>query len=295
MVGDAAHSHSPLGGQGMNVSIQDSYNIVWKIGEVVTGVSQPIILDTYESERRPVAQELMQLDERLAQAYERNVHDQGKGVAEICAEYSGFMSGIKLTYPQSVLINQESPGNGIARYIKPGMRIDSVPVITHVDGVRTQLARSLISCGSWRLLVFTGDIRRQAIMDTLTEFAEAFSKFPSLASLGEVFSGKTGRPILELFLIHSSPVTSFELLDLPYIFHPFDEVLGWDYWKVFSDAKADSSDVGQAHAKYGVGEEGPCCLILCRPDQHVAWRGDSTDVASLDSYFARFLQPSSIQ
>src|SRR6185437_14901813 len=55
LTGDAAHTHSPKGGQGMNVSIQDTYNLTWKLGSVITRVAHPCILDTFEPERRPVA------------------------------------------------------------------------------------------------------------------------------------------------------------------------------------------------------------------------------------------------
>ena len=54
LAGDAAHVHSPAGGQGMNTGIQDAYNLGWKLGCVVEGASD-MLLDTYEEERLPVA------------------------------------------------------------------------------------------------------------------------------------------------------------------------------------------------------------------------------------------------
>jgi len=55
LAGDAAHIHSPVGGQGMNMGIQDAYNLAWKLALVVRGVARPSILESYEPERRPVA------------------------------------------------------------------------------------------------------------------------------------------------------------------------------------------------------------------------------------------------
>jgi 2-polyprenyl-6-methoxyphenol hydroxylase-like FAD-dependent oxidoreductase len=65
LLGDAAHVHSPAGGQGMNTGLQDAYNLGWKLALVVKGQADPALLDTYEKERLPVAQRLMQTTDRL--------------------------------------------------------------------------------------------------------------------------------------------------------------------------------------------------------------------------------------
>jgi 2-polyprenyl-6-methoxyphenol hydroxylase-like FAD-dependent oxidoreductase len=52
VAGDAAHIHSPSGGQGMNTGIQDAFNLAWKLALVVKGKSSDALLDTYEEERR---------------------------------------------------------------------------------------------------------------------------------------------------------------------------------------------------------------------------------------------------
>jgi 2-polyprenyl-6-methoxyphenol hydroxylase-like FAD-dependent oxidoreductase len=55
LAGDAAHTHSPIGGQGMNTGMQDAYNLGWKLALVVAGGCDPRLLDSYQAERRPVA------------------------------------------------------------------------------------------------------------------------------------------------------------------------------------------------------------------------------------------------
>ena len=55
LAGDAAHIHSPAGGQGMNTGIQDAYNLGWKLAAVAAGAASPALLDSYEAERRPIA------------------------------------------------------------------------------------------------------------------------------------------------------------------------------------------------------------------------------------------------
>jgi 2-polyprenyl-6-methoxyphenol hydroxylase-like FAD-dependent oxidoreductase len=64
LLGDAAHVHSPAGGQGMNTGLQDAYNLAWKLALVVSGQADPALLDTYEEERLPVAQRLLRTTDR---------------------------------------------------------------------------------------------------------------------------------------------------------------------------------------------------------------------------------------
>ena len=59
LMGDAAHIHSPVGGQGMNTGIQDAYNLGWKLALVIKGKAPDELLDTYEEERMPVAREVL--------------------------------------------------------------------------------------------------------------------------------------------------------------------------------------------------------------------------------------------
>lgn len=275
LAGDAAHTHSPMGGQGMNVSIQDTYNLVWKLGTVITEGADPIILETYDTERRPVAMDLMRLDSQLVKAYEQEESSSApSGINDIRERYAGFMAGVEVAYSHNVLIAEEDicGSSCLAGNIKLGMRLPSFPVVYQCDGTSTHLGQRLISDASWKLLIFSGDLRQPARMNALSSFADTFSKH----SL---------RPhsTIEPLLIQSNPRTAVNLLGLPEIVHPFDDALGWDYWKVFVD---DMS--AQAYRGYGIDPGGQGCLVLCRPDQHVAWIGGMQDVAGLCNYFSGF-------
>jgi hypothetical protein len=67
LLGDAAHIHSPMGGQGMNTGLQDAYNLAWKLALVVQGRANPALLDTYAQERMPVAKQLLETTDRAFQ------------------------------------------------------------------------------------------------------------------------------------------------------------------------------------------------------------------------------------
>ena len=67
--GDAAHVHSPAGGQGMNAGIQDMINLSWKLAMVLDGRARPELLDTYQSDRLPVIRQLVRMTERATRAF----------------------------------------------------------------------------------------------------------------------------------------------------------------------------------------------------------------------------------
>jgi phenol 2-monooxygenase (NADPH) len=273
-----------MGGQGMNVSIQDSYNLIWKIGEVLTGHANPLILATYESERRPVAEKLMNLDSLLVNEYEYEGSKDPRYISQARGNYAGFMSGVDVTYGYSALVDNrtEDEANRIAKNIKLGMRIPSVSLLYQCDGTQEHLGRRLRSDGSWRLLVFPGDLREEGRMDTLHAFADVFMDLFQMKPREKKLAAKKHFLVAECILIHSSSRNAVNLLDLPAIFHPFDDRLGWDYWKVFAE-----DDRSPAYQMYGIEREGPCCLVLCRPDQHVAWIGRRENVNDLKTYLSR--------
>ena len=64
LLGDAAHIHSPVGGQGMNMGIQDSFNLAWKLSLVLRSGGNAQLLDSYEAERKPVDEAVIRQTDR---------------------------------------------------------------------------------------------------------------------------------------------------------------------------------------------------------------------------------------
>ncbi|UUN28768.1 FAD-dependent monooxygenase [Streptomyces sp. FIT100] len=85
LAGDAAHIHSPAGGQGLNTSVQDAYNLGWKLGQVLRHGAPPALLDTYEQERRPVAAEMLGLSTRV----HRGEEQRGRTTQQLGIGYRG--------------------------------------------------------------------------------------------------------------------------------------------------------------------------------------------------------------
>ncbi len=97
LAGDAAHTHPPTGGQGLNTSIQDAYNLGWKLAAVLSGAPETL-LDSYEEERRPVAAGMLGLAVRLLEDMKRGDIRRGREVRQLDIGYVG--SSLSLDAPR---------------------------------------------------------------------------------------------------------------------------------------------------------------------------------------------------
>ena len=106
LAGDAAHVHSPVGGQGLNIGLQDAVNLGWKLAQVVEGVSPDGLLDTYHAERHPVAARVLRIT--MAQVALRRPDERTKALGEAVGEllsmdeprrrFAAMMSGLDVHY-----------------------------------------------------------------------------------------------------------------------------------------------------------------------------------------------------
>jgi len=88
LAGDAAHVHPPMGGQGLNIGVQDAVNLGWKLAQVIDGTSPERLLDTYHAERHPVAARV--LKNTMAQVALRRLDDRTKALSDIVSELLGM-------------------------------------------------------------------------------------------------------------------------------------------------------------------------------------------------------------
>lgn len=106
LAGDAAHIHPPIGGQGLNIGVQDAMNLGWKLAQVVKRISPDSLLDTYQAERHPVAARVLRTT--MAQVALRRTDERTKALANLIApfftmaeprkKYAGEMSGLDIHY-----------------------------------------------------------------------------------------------------------------------------------------------------------------------------------------------------
>ncbi len=110
LAGDAAHVHPPTGGQGLNTSLQDAFNLGWKLAAVIQGAS-PEILDSYEAERRPVAAGVLEMSTGLLKAMTQDaVMTRGRDTYQLDLSYRGSaMSQERRAHPGQVQAGDRAP------------------------------------------------------------------------------------------------------------------------------------------------------------------------------------------
>jgi hypothetical protein len=141
LAGDAAHIHSPAGGQGMNTGVQDATNLGWKLAAVVGGADESL-LDTYELERRPVAEHVLALsNERLASMLRDRVMPTTRDASTI---------QLDIGYRESSLARDD---RGDEALLRAGDRAPDATGLTTPDGGVHRLF-DLIAGGGWTLLDF---------------------------------------------------------------------------------------------------------------------------------------------
>ncbi|KAI9369456.1 FAD binding domain-containing protein [Aspergillus egyptiacus] len=301
LAGDAVHTHSPKAGQGMNVSMQDSYNLGWKIANVVKGFTNRSILKTYESERRKIAQDLIAFDHRFSRLFSgrpaRDIMDE-EGISmdefkEAFEKGNMFASGIAVDYGSSVIVAKEKESNPViskpelAPEIKLGKRIPSVKVLSQADARPWHLQERLPSNGSWRVLVLAGDVTKAAQKEKIEKLGAALSDKNSFLRRYTP-AGARYDSVIEVLTVHAAPRHAVDIFDFPEVFRPYDEIDGWDYERIYVDDMSYHEGHGKLYETFGVDPEKGCVVVL-RPDQYVSYIGPLEDYNSLDQFFAGFM------
>lgn len=164
LTGDACHTHSPKAGQGMNVSLQDGYNIGWKLAAVLRKQTLPDILKTYVSERQKTATELVEFDRSFTKLFS-SAYRQQNGITpehfkDQFVKAGRYTAGQGVQYNESLLMTS-SNGQSVATGLVVGMRFPSAQVVRFCDARAMQLIRALPADSKWHIVVFSGDILDQ--------------------------------------------------------------------------------------------------------------------------------------
>jgi 2-polyprenyl-6-methoxyphenol hydroxylase-like FAD-dependent oxidoreductase len=164
IAGDACHTHSPKAGQGMNFSMQDAFNLGWKLAAVLRKQCAPALLHTYSAERQAVAQELIDFDREWAKMFSDRPRQGGGGESagvdpkefqKYFEQHARFTAGMGTQY-RSGVICAEATHQPLATGYVVGTRFHSAPVIRLMDAKPVQLGHAGKADGRWRLYAFAG-------------------------------------------------------------------------------------------------------------------------------------------
>ena len=272
LAGDACHTHSPKAGQGMNTSLNDTWNLGWKLAQVLTGRARESLLRTYSEERQQVAQTLIDFDRDFSKMFsmkpKSKKNPEGVDPAEFQRYFqlSGrFTAGVATQYQQS-MITGSNDFQDLAKGQVIGKRFHSASVIRHADAKPFQLGHCIKANGAWRIFAFAGKAKPMSSECGILKLAEFLSMSPK--SPLNRFTPKSSEidSVIDFRFIFQSPHRELERGTLHSLLTPKKGKYGLrDYEKVFCvDYRS-----GNIYEKRGIDKDAGC-LIIVRPDQYVS-------------------------
>lgn len=286
IAGDACHTHSAKAGQGMNVSMQDTFNLGWKLAAVLRGLSDEELLHTYSGERQAVAKDLIDFDKHwsafIAQPTVDPEHPELGGVTaeEMQAEFARqgrYTAGLATKYRPSRLTGTDEHQD-LATGFEIGTRFHASPVIRVADARRMHIGHTHRADGRWRVYLF-GDAAQ--VIETATwlgeDDASPITRFtPAGADIDAV---------IDVQGVFRATHHEVDLAAVPEVLLPHTGPLGIQDWeKVWAiDPRSD------VFAERGIHTDG--AIVVVRPDQYVAHVLPLTARDELSDFFAGILAP----
>lgn len=284
LAGDAAHIHSPAGGQGMNTGMQDALNLGWKLAHVCRGIAPESLLDSYHAERHPVGHDVLKLTTELQDELDQRnrimmaLRDhalQGLNHAGIARRTLARVLGeLSYNYRHSPLAHEDRAGSiyfrNEARHPSfvdchvfahgphAGDRAPDLPLGAQQDGLETaERLFDVFRDSPYTLLMFEGTHQTSGSKSP-------WSRMERVAQQLQDEQAKRIRPIV---------VSSRRE-------RPSD--IEWS-GPILLDGD------GTLHHRYGARGE---CLYLVRPDGYIAYRSEPIDPEKLSAYLPRIVRPS---
>jgi len=268
IAGDACHTHSAKAGQGMNVSMQDAFNLGWKLSAVLQERSHADLLRTYSDERQPVAQNLINFDKEwsamMASPPKDPARPEAGGVdpAELQAYFvraGRYTAGLATHYEPGMLTG-ESTYQDLATGFTIGTRFHSSRVIRLSDARSVHLGHAAQADGRWRLYAFadTHNTALHALCDDLMSS-------PDSPLWGSTMERGDPDSLLDVRAVLQQRHEAVSLTNLPALLLPRKGRYGLiDYEKTFTN-----DDVTDIFLERRINRDRGA-LIIVRPDQYIA-------------------------
>lgn len=294
IAGDACHTHSPKAGQGMNVSIHDSFNLGWKLASVIRGHSTPRILHTYSAERREVAKELITFDRKLANLFSAPVESSSgiknnkTGPTELqkyLLMHDGYVSGTMIQYRTS-LITAAASHQHLAQGLEIGKRFHSAPVVRLADARPVHLGHVIEADGRWRLFAFASaedPVNRSSGIHKLAGFLDDSVESPVRKYTP---AGKDVDAVIEVLAVFQQDYRELAIETMPAFLWPSKGIYGLrDYEKMYCPDFENGDDIFDMR---GINRNSGC-MVVVRPDQHVAHVLPLDGFTELAAFFDGFM------
>lgn len=284
--GDACHTHSPKAGQGMNVSMQDTFNLGWKLAHVLRGYSDPSLLHTYSKERWTEAKRLVETDHQWARIMSAppgtSELDKGEEPRFVRAfkENLEFTGGLAVKYDESILTGNQDH-QALATGEEVGRRFHSAPVVRLADAKQMQLGHAAEADTRWRIYAFAGsaDTSESSAIHNLADWLEKDANSPVVQYTK---AGQDIDSVIDFRAVFQQTFDQLNYENMPSLLCPKKGRLGiQDHEKVFC---VDHKGLGDIYDMRGINRE-QGCMIVVRPDQYIAQVLPLNATAELTKFF----------
>lgn len=274
--GDACHTHSPKAGQGMNVSMGDTFNLGWKLVHVLTGRSDPRLLHSYSAERQLEAKRLVETDHKWARIMSAPP-DAAKGASEgggsamprmqqQFIDNLAFTGGLAVCYaPSAIIATPQYQHLATGQII--GKRFHSAPVVRLADAKPMQLGHVAEADARWRVYAFAGQDDAGQSGGALHRLCDYLENDETSAVRRFTRDDEDMDAALDLRAIFQQPFHALDHAAMPALLRPAKGRYGLrDYEKIFCIDHKKEKDI---YAMRGI-DRADGCMIVVRPDQYVA-------------------------
>jgi phenol 2-monooxygenase len=285
IAGDACHTHSPKAGQGMNVSMQDGFNLGWKLASVLRKRCAPHLLHTYSAERQAIAKELIDFDREWAALMASSKGFDPAETQRYFVQHGRYTAGTATRYQPSLLTG-EATHQHLAKGLTIGMRFHSAPVIRIADAKPVHLGHVVKADGRFRIFAFAGAVDSGAEKSRIRALCDFLSGAQESPVCKYTPAGEDIDAIIDVRAIFQQPHRELAIEAMPSLLLPQKGRYGLrDYEKVFA---ADLNSGRDIFAIRGIDRERGC-LVIVRPDQFVAHVLPLDGYAELAAFFDGFM------
>ena len=288
VAGDACHTHSPKAGQGMNVSMQDTFNLGWKLVHVLQGRADAKLLRSYTKERLTEAKRLVDTDHkwsRVMSAPTTQAERDGTEEPRIIRQFKEnleFTGGTAVKYDASYLF-AASAHQALATGEEVGRRFHSAPVVRLSDAKQMQLGHVAQADARWRIYAFAGQAdsgHSGSAIDKLANWLETNPKSPVVKHTRKT---EDIDAVIDVRFVFQQTFDQLAYENMSSLLKPKTGSMGLqDHGKVFC---VDHKGLGDIYAMRGINRD-QGCMIVVRPDQYVAHVLPLDARNELSDYFA---------
>jgi phenol 2-monooxygenase len=293
IAGDACHTHSPKAGQGMNVSMQDAFNLGWKLISVLRKRCPPSLLHTYSAERRAIAKELIDFDREWA-ALLASADGEGGDPAKTqtyFVRHGRYTAGTATHYAPSILTG-ESTYQHLAEGFVIGTRFHSAPVIRLADAKPVHLGHAVKADGRFRIFAFAAAGNPVTSSSAIRHLCDFLAEDHASPIRKHTRRGEDIDAVIDVRALFQQAHRELAINDMPALLLPRKGRYGlYDYEKIFC---ADIKGGNDIYAMRGIDREAGC-MVIVRPDQYVAHILPLDGYEQLVSFFDGFMSLTSDQ